>query len=599
MAIRPPSDTVTFLFTDIEGSTRLWEQHPLAMRAAIELHNSIVRSAITSHDGFVFHTAGDSFGAAFANPSDALDAALEAQKYLQDEDWAEVGSISVRMGMDTGLAEFIDGDYMGPPVNRVARVLDQGDGGQILVTSTTADLLRHRLPDGTALRARGQASLKGFQDPVGIYEVGSSATVEEPGRRPIVLIVGGILAVAALLIVAAVALFTISEDAPDQEAATTVPPTTEAVVEGGTVTETDIEGAAWQVALEGRPTEPAISGGSVYVGTDAGGSGNLYAIALGSGELRWDFETDEPIADAPLEVDGVVYATSRRGGGVVGVNAATGDLPATCYPTDLELSSTGPLTEYDQRLYVWALSWVLSWPADAGSVDQCLYEVSSPPIPAITAGPTVAGNSVFVGAGEGIRSFTADSMQERWSNDAGAEGELLGYCGNHDWIDSLVLSFSRQGSIQTEQRLYSRDWEGKLYRFDGATGVIIATVDIGPDYSSACPGPADTNRRVRGRPVLTEDAVYAPTFDDQLAALDLDTLDVLWSVPVGEIRIGPALDGDTLLLVTEEGQLWAIDTRRRAVAWSIDTRLSPTGIAASDGTVVLTGDFGVAAFRAP
>jgi len=598
MAIRPPSDTVTFLFTDIEGSTRLWEQHPSAMRAAIELHNSIVRSAITSHDGFVFHTAGDSFGAAFANPSDALDAALEAQKYLQDEDWAEVGSISVRMGMDTGLAEFIDGDYMGPPVNRVARVLDQGDGGQILVTSTTADLLRHRLPDGTALRARGQASLKGFQDPVGIYEVGSSATVEEPGRRPIVLIVGGILAVAALLIVGAVVILSSTDETPDLEAATTVSPTTEAAVGGGVTAETEIEGAAWQVALEGRPTEPAISGGSVYVGTDAGGSGHLYAIDLGSGELRWDFETDEPIADAPLEVDGVVYATSRRGGGVVGVNAATGDLPATCYPTDLELSSTGPLTEYDQRLYVWALSWVLSWPADAGSVDQCLYEVSSPPIPAISAGPAVAGNSVFVGAGENVYSFTADTMQEQWRNFT-KKGESVNYCGNHDWIDSLVLSISQEGSIQTERLVFSRDWEGRVYRFDAATGDIAAAADIGVNYRSGCPGPADTNRRVRGRPVLTEDAVYAPTFDDQLAALDLDTLDVLWFVPVGEIRVGPALDGDTLFLVTEDRQLWAIDTRRRAVAWSIDTGLSPTGIAASGGVVILTGDFGVAAFRAP
>jgi len=594
MAIRPPSDTVTFLFTDIEGSTRLWEQHPLAMRAALELHNSIVRSAITSHDGFIFHTAGDSFGAAFANPSDALDAALEARKYLQDEDWAEVGSISVRIGMDTGLAEFIDGDYMGPPVNRVARVLDQGDGGQILVTSTTADLLRHRLPDGTALRARGETSLKGFQDPVGIYEVGSSATVEAPGRRPMVLIVGGILAVAALLIVVAVVIVISADDTPDLEAATTVPSTTEAAVGGGATSETEIEGAAWQLALDGRPTEPAISGGSVYVGTDAGGSGNLYAIDLGSGELEWEFETDEPIADAPLEVDGVVYATSRRGGGVVGVNSATGDLPATCYPTDLELSSTGPLIQHDQRLLVWALTWVLAWPDDADSVDQCLYETTTPHISAITAGPSAAGNSIIVGAGERVHSFRADSLQEEWKNFT-AEGERVEYCGTHDWVDSVVLSISRAGSIQTEQLVFSRDWEGRFHKFDASTGDLIDTAEVGTNLSDdACTFSSDTSR-----PLLTEEALYAPRWDDSLVALDLNTLDADWSLPVGRIAIGPVLDRDTLYLVTEDGLLKAIDTRRRTETWSIDTGLSPTGIAASGGVVILTGDFGVAAFRAP
>jgi len=98
--------------------------------------------------------------------------------------------------------------------------------------------------------------------------------------------------------------------------------------------------------------------------------------------------------------------------------------------------------------------------------------------------------------------------------------------------------------------------------------------------------------------VLTERAIYAPTWEDQLAALDLD-LAMLWSVPVGEIRVGPVLDGVTLYLVTVDGELKAIDTRRRIELWSIDTGLNPTGIGASGGTIILTGDFGVAAFRAP
>jgi len=598
MANRAPTDTVTFLFTDIEGSTRLWEQHPLAMRQAVGIHNGIVRSAIETHDGFVFYTGGDSFGAAFANPSDALDAALEAQKYLQDQDWADVGSIAVRMGIDTGLAEYIDGDYIGPPVNRVARVLDQGNGGQILLTSTTADLLRHRLPDGTALRARGEASLKGFQDPVGIYEVGSSTT-DLPAARPRMLLIGGgVLAVVALLVLAAIALIATTRDAPDQEAATTALPTTEAAVEGGAGTEPEIPGAAWHVGLVGRPTEPVVSGSSVYVATDAGGSGRLYGIDLETGEVHWNFETDWPVSDPPVDAAGVVYATSRRGGGLVGVNAAAGALSAICHPINIELSSTGSLIESDQRLYVWAVSSVLSWPADAGSVDQCLYQTSSPPIEAINAGPAAAADGVFVGAGKNVYGFAADSMRERWRT-LTAEGEILEYCGNHDWIDAVALSISREGSIETELLVYTRDWEGRLYRIDGDTGAVTHTAVVSVSFRASCPGPADTSRPLRGMPLLTNDALYAPAFDDALVALDLDSLTVLWFVPVGEIRAGPVLAGDTLYLATDDGHLRAIDTRRRSVLWSIDTGLSPTGIAASEDMVVLTGDFGVVAYRAP
>ena len=122
--------------------------------------------------------------------------------------------------------------------------------------------------------------------------------------------------------------------------------------------------------------------------------------------------------------------------------------------------------------------------------------------------------------------------------------------------------------------------------------------NVGPNHAPPCPRPADTSRPIWGRPVLTERAIYAPTWEDQLAALDLD-LAMLWSVPVGEIRVGPVLDGVTLYLVTVDGELKAIDTRRRIELWSIDTGLNPTGIGASGGTIILTGDFGVAAFRAP
>src|SRR5213593_4107212 len=110
-----PSGTVTFLFTDIEGSTRLWEQHPEAMRPALARHDALLRSTLQSHGGHVFKSMGDQFCAAFATAPEALAAALVAQRALGAEPWGEVGPLRVRMALHAGAAEQRDGDYFGPP----------------------------------------------------------------------------------------------------------------------------------------------------------------------------------------------------------------------------------------------------------------------------------------------------------------------------------------------------------------------------------------------------------------------------------------------------------------------------------------------------
>src|SRR6187455_402359 len=106
-----PSGTVTFLFTDIEGSTARWEGHPEAMRVALGRHDALIRAAIVEHRGHVVKTTGDGFHAAFARAPDALAAALDAQRRLESEPWAEAGRIPVRMALHTGAAEERDGDY--------------------------------------------------------------------------------------------------------------------------------------------------------------------------------------------------------------------------------------------------------------------------------------------------------------------------------------------------------------------------------------------------------------------------------------------------------------------------------------------------------
>lgn len=141
-----PTGTVTFLFTDLEGSTRHWEERPDAMRAALERHDAIVRTAIESHGGYVFSTGGDGFGATFGRVSDALAAATEAQVALEAEDWPHEAALSVRMGVHTGETAERDGNYFGPVVNRAARLMAIAHGGQVLLSGATENLVRDNLP---------------------------------------------------------------------------------------------------------------------------------------------------------------------------------------------------------------------------------------------------------------------------------------------------------------------------------------------------------------------------------------------------------------------------------------------------------------------
>ena len=121
--VERPSGTVTFLFTDLESSTRLWREHPEAMRPALARHDAILRDAIAAHAGHLVKTTGDGAHAVFANASDAVDAAIAAQLALGGEDWSVPEPLLVRMGIHSGPAEVRDGDYFGTTVNRAARLM--------------------------------------------------------------------------------------------------------------------------------------------------------------------------------------------------------------------------------------------------------------------------------------------------------------------------------------------------------------------------------------------------------------------------------------------------------------------------------------------
>src|SRR6266568_689416 len=119
-----PTGTDTFLYTDIEGSTIRWEKSPGAMKAAVERHDELMRRAIEAHGGSVFRIMGDAFCASFPTAPQALDAALDAQRAIHAEAWSpEIAPLKVRMALHTGIGEVRDGDYVGTPLNRVARLL--------------------------------------------------------------------------------------------------------------------------------------------------------------------------------------------------------------------------------------------------------------------------------------------------------------------------------------------------------------------------------------------------------------------------------------------------------------------------------------------
>jgi len=152
----------TFLFTDIEGSTALWERAPDAMKEALARHDRWLREAIESHGGRVVKTTGDGMMAAFDAPFDALRASVDAQRRLQAPATGDALALNVRMGLHTGDADERDGDYFGAAPTRAARIMSAAYGGQVLVSSATADLLRAEDLEGVALRDLGEHRLKGL-----------------------------------------------------------------------------------------------------------------------------------------------------------------------------------------------------------------------------------------------------------------------------------------------------------------------------------------------------------------------------------------------------------------------------------------------------
>jgi predicted ATPase/class 3 adenylate cyclase len=171
LTIMPENPTLTFLFTDIEGSTSKWEEQPEQMAQAVGHHDALLRDAVLSHGGRIVKTTGDGIYAAFPTPAEGLSAVIEIQLALLDPAATAGMALRVRCGLHMGAVQSRDNDYFGSTINRTARIMNAAHGGQILVSQAVADAVKDALPQGVELRGLGTVRLKGLSTSEAVFQV--------------------------------------------------------------------------------------------------------------------------------------------------------------------------------------------------------------------------------------------------------------------------------------------------------------------------------------------------------------------------------------------------------------------------------------------
>src|SRR5688572_12339726 len=181
----PPSGKITFLFTDIVGSTEMWERHGDSFLPILQAHNAIIQDAVARFGGFVVKTEGDCYKIAFSDPVAAAKCAIVAQAALNRYPWpSDVGNVSVRMAVHSGEPFMQSGDYFGPPVNRTARMLSAAHGGQILFSEDTLRQIEPHMEAGTRFQDLGSHTLKDLSEPVRLFQVEHTALQQHSFPAP-------------------------------------------------------------------------------------------------------------------------------------------------------------------------------------------------------------------------------------------------------------------------------------------------------------------------------------------------------------------------------------------------------------------------------
>ncbi len=597
-----PSGAVTFLFTDIEGSTVLWETHPSAMKETLAAHDALMRATFDRHGGYVFAKTGDGFGVAFTSPPDAALAALELQEELADAEWPHGGPLRVRMAIDTGIAHERDGDYFGPTVNRVARSMGNAVGGQVLVTATTADLLRHQLPSGVALFDHGTFRLRGVESPVALFEL--SAGTPTPKRSPLLR-----RGVAAAVVVLAIAGGTqlLPESAKEQPVAPSV--------SGSTATEAVAEEAPpppmWETTL-GSPAEfLAIAGGVVVTGQRSADGVTLIGFALEDGRELWRADHAQVselrghgsrfvLASRAGTVDRLDFVDPASGKRLVGCGfvfptaaIAIGTDVVTPFIMDARDRAGSSFTLTDEHIYAF-VGLGTAGEADTlgGSTDllqvpydleraRCLGPTVLRPDPVrwppAVSGPAVAGRQVFIGDSGTLYAFATNSLQPDWTYFPGA-GKVAGYDGKVGQVAAREVTYLSPTGSLSEVVVFALDGNGAIHRVSKGEAVAILEGAVGPI-------------------IVTDWNLIMADPDAELRAVGHDLVTEMWRTEVGGVAAGPVVDGDTVVIATES-DVHVLDAETGSTTWKSGVAKPPVRIVAMDGFVAVADAMGgVAVFN--
>ena len=472
-----PTGTVTFLFTDIEGSTRLWDEQPDAMAKALARHDEILRSAVESHSGVIFKHTGDGVCAAFQDPGDALDAAVAGQAVFGLEVFESIGRMAVRMAIHTGQADELLGDYRGPALNWVARLLDDAAGGEILLTDTVRDIVRATLPNDIHLADLGEHRLRDISEPGHIYHVTNAG--EERQRR---IVVPWLAALGATtLLAAALAVFSWAGPPGTETPATTIPvgpATTSPVASPETTVPVGGPESRWIVTPGGGPITLAAHDGILYVGSGATG---LHAYRAGDAVFAWDEPGLMVDADQPLiePFGSPVFGTPVVGDGLVIYSTYLGTLHAV----DLESGALrwwhrfercpggecSPIVPsqpimLNHAVFIAAGSELYRFEAGSGSfvrVDSALGSV--------TVGPSTGGQYIYVADGRSLLQFDAENLVLTRSLFLG-EGVPVGYQAA---VTSIIAPAMPLGiAAESDHGVFVTDAEGFLTRRSLETGAL-------------------------------------------------------------------------------------------------------------------------------
>ncbi|HEY5685415.1 MAG TPA: adenylate/guanylate cyclase domain-containing protein, partial [Acidimicrobiia bacterium] len=393
-----PSGTVTFLTTDIEGSTRLWQTHHEAMKTALADHDRLVRTAIETHGGYVFSTAGDSFWAAFTHPVDAALAALDTHQAITGHDWGDIGGLKVRAALDTGLADERAGDYFGPPLNRASRIMKHAHGGDTLCSHTTADLLKHDLPLGYQVAKVGRRRLRDVEETETLDRISTTSDTTRPTRW--------IPAAAVVAVVAAVGVGSwATSGGGDGTTTTTVDPT---ISETPTSSGNDPTGGIlWSVPVGDIVAGPLILGDMVVTATN----NSVSTLDLANGNLLWELDGFDRVRT--LDTDGdYLFVTSVERLDVI--HPSTGVLVPRCgFHLPVTFARTN-VTEGDIHIMTGSLYRVVTNPGGQRCHGPVIENAGTMSGLDPTAGPVHTGRVVVAADAVGVYAFDPATLDLLW-----------------------------------------------------------------------------------------------------------------------------------------------------------------------------------------